>query len=89
MVEGGLTPMEGLVAATSGSAAALGRQDLGRIAPGTVADLVVVEGDPLADIRLLTQLDRFWLVLQNGMPVAGTLLDAPDPRTMLESIASP
>jgi imidazolonepropionase-like amidohydrolase len=82
MVDGGLTPMEGMEAATSGSAAALGRNDLGRIVPGAVADLVVVDGDPLTDIQLLTQPDRIWLVFQAGRLVAGTLLDAPDPRSV-------
>jgi len=78
MVEGGLTPMQGLVAATSGSAAALGLPEIGRIAPGAVADLVVVDGDPLADVRLLTRPERIWLVIQQGRPIAGAILDAPD-----------
>ena len=84
MVEGGLTTMQGVVAATSGSAAALGRGDLGRIAPGAVADLAIIDGDPLADVRVLAQQDRIWLVLQAGVPVAGSILDAPDPSTALQ-----
>jgi imidazolonepropionase-like amidohydrolase len=85
MVEGGLTPMQGLVAAGSGAATALGMSDVGRISAGAVADLVSVDGDPLADVRLLTRLDSIWLVLQGGRPVAGTILDAPDPFTALEA----
>jgi imidazolonepropionase-like amidohydrolase len=84
MVEGGLTAMQGLVAATSGSAAALGRGDLGRIAQGAVADLIAIDGDPLADIRQLARPERIWLVLQAGEAVAGSILDAPDPSTALQ-----
>lgn len=72
MVEGGLTPDEGLEAATAGSAAALGRSDLGVVAPGNAADLLVIDGDPLEDVRVLADISRFWLVLRDGRPVAGT-----------------
>ena len=48
----GLTPMEVLVAATRNGAAAMGRgADFGTVAPGKLADLVVLSGDPLADVR--------------------------------------
>lgn len=48
----GMTPREALAAATTGAAAALGLGDrLGRVAPGYVANLVVLMRDPLADIR--------------------------------------
>lgn len=85
MVEGGLTPMQGLVAATNGSATALGLPDIGHIAPGSLADLIVLDGDPLAEVRLLTAPERIWLVLRHGRPVAGALLDAPDPATALHA----
>ena len=52
MAEAGLTPMQVLVAATAGGAAALGRAgDLGTVEPGKLADLVVLDADPLQDIR--------------------------------------
>ncbi len=74
MVDAGLSPMEGIVAATSISARACGiEKEVGRVALGQAADLLVIDGDPLQDVRLFTQPDRRWLVIQNGKAVAGTL----------------
>jgi imidazolonepropionase-like amidohydrolase len=54
MVEGtDLSPLYVLKAATSVAAEALGREDLGVIAPGKAADLLAVQGNPLQDIRVL------------------------------------
>jgi imidazolonepropionase-like amidohydrolase len=54
MVAAGLTPTDVLVAATRTSAAAMGRsKDLGTLERGKIADLVVLDADPLADIRNL------------------------------------
>jgi imidazolonepropionase-like amidohydrolase len=54
MVKNGMTPMQAIQAATVTSAELLGWQkDVGAIAPGHYADMVAVEGDPLADIRVL------------------------------------
>lgn len=48
----GMTPLEALRAATVNAARALGAQDsLGRVAPGMLADLVVLRADPSEDIR--------------------------------------
>jgi imidazolonepropionase-like amidohydrolase len=76
MVEAGLTPMKAIVAATAGSARALGFEDYGTIRPGGVADLMVVDGNPLDDIGILRQRARVWLVVKDGRPVAGRALDA-------------
>ena len=55
-VEGAdLSPVFVLKSATSVAAEALGRDDLGVIAPGKAADLLVVQGNPLQDMRALTQ----------------------------------
>src|SRR5262249_18053934 len=54
MVAYGMKPADALRAATSVAAAVLGREkELGRIAPGCLADLVAVRGDPLADPHAL------------------------------------
>ncbi len=68
MISGGLTAMEGLVAATSGAAFALGFDDLGVVRPGAVADLLVLDGDPLEDPAVLLDPDCIKLVLQGGKP---------------------
>jgi imidazolonepropionase-like amidohydrolase len=76
MIEAGLTPREGLVAATSGGAYALGlAEHVGTVEPGKLADLVVVDGDPLAEPGLICDPARIWLVLRVGAPVAGTALE--------------
>ena len=57
MQDAGLTPMQVLVAATAGGAHALGRdQDLGTIAAGKLADLLVLEADPTKDARAFRRL---------------------------------
>ncbi len=77
MAEGGLGALAALRAATAGGASALARDDLGRLAPGAVADLVIVDGDPVADVRVLIRPGRMRLVLRGGIPVAGRDLDPP------------
>jgi imidazolonepropionase-like amidohydrolase len=65
MVEAGMTPMNAIRAATSSAAELLGIQDrLGTIEPGKLADLIAVDGDPLADIDLLRDV-RF--VMKEGV----------------------
>ena len=52
-VKAGMTPEQALRTATTNAAELLGREkELGGIAPGYFADLVAVEGDPLADINV-------------------------------------
>jgi imidazolonepropionase-like amidohydrolase len=56
MVEYGMTPLEAIRAATVNAAEALGqRGEVGTLAPGAWADLIAVDGDPLADVSVLTQ----------------------------------
>jgi imidazolonepropionase-like amidohydrolase len=80
MVHHGLTPAEVLVAATSTAAQALDLAEyIGTVASGKLADLIVVDGDPLADPQLLSDPARIWLVLQAGVPVAGQALQNTPP----------
>jgi imidazolonepropionase-like amidohydrolase len=52
VTKAGLTPLQAIRAATVNGAAALGKEaDLGRVAPGKIADLIVLRADPIADIR--------------------------------------
>jgi imidazolonepropionase-like amidohydrolase len=74
MVDGGLTPSEAIVAATAGSARALGLADRGILEVGKVADLLAVDGDPLAEPGLLCDPGRLWLIARAGVAVAGQAL---------------
>jgi len=65
MAAAGMEPLEVLAAATSVAARALGREDdLGRVAPGYVADLLVLEEDPAAGVTAFRSLRR---VLRAGV----------------------
>jgi imidazolonepropionase-like amidohydrolase len=63
MVRYGMTPMQALASATSEAAKALGRNDLGSVKPGHVADLVAVGSNPLEDVTVLQCVDG---VIQGG-----------------------
>lgn len=63
MVEAGMTPMQVLVASTRNGARAMGRDDIGTLEPGKVADLVVLDADPLASVG---NLRRVALVARGG-----------------------
>ena len=66
MVAGGMTPVNALRSATSVNARIFHLSDRGRIAPGLLADLVAVEGDPTRNISALR---RVKLVLKDGQRV--------------------
>ena len=71
LADAGLTALEAIGAATGVAARACRIEDsVGTLAPGKVADLVVVDGDPLRELGLLTQPGRLELVLQRGAVVA-------------------
>lgn len=70
MVEYGMSPTEALHAATAVNAEMLEMADrIGRIAPGMVADLVAVRGDPTRDISVLRHVLAVW---RAGVCVAGS-----------------
>ena len=60
MVNAGLTPSETLADATSVPAKVFSLNDRGRIAPGLRADLLLVHGDPITDIRTTRNIVSVW-----------------------------
>ncbi len=60
LVDAGLSPVEALRAATSMPAQYFGLDDRGVIAPGRRADLILVDGDPVADIGATRNIRRVW-----------------------------
>lgn len=66
LVREGMSPLEAIHAATGAAATILGRPDLGTIRAGSVADLVVVAGNPAAEVRATR---RIRAVIQAGRPL--------------------
>ena len=70
LVAAGMTPMQAMQAATSVAAECLGLQrEIGTLEKGKRADVVVVDGDPLRDIRMLQDPARIKLVMKDGVTV--------------------
>ena len=64
---GGYTPMEAIVAATRDNALAVGLEgQVGEIAAGRLADVIVLNKDPLADITVLQRRDHLSQVIKDG-----------------------
>jgi imidazolonepropionase-like amidohydrolase len=78
LASGDAAPMEVLHAATLGGATVIGHaRDVGSIEPGKFADLVILDADPLADIRN-TQAIRW--VMKNGRLYEAATLNEVWPR---------
>lgn len=99
LVDAGLTPMQAILSSTRWAAELLHREnELGTVAPGKVADVILIDGDPLADIRATRKIRT---VIMDGKvvdttldpnfrnplprPVAEYAMDSRDPE--LESVA--
>ncbi len=81
MVERGMTPMQAIQAATGWAAECVGLdREIGAIQAGKLADLLVVEGDPLRDIRVLRDRSKLKLVMKGG-EVFINRLPAAQPRS--------
>lgn len=82
MVEGGMTPMQAIVASTKMGAQLLGMGDsLGTLEPGRLADVVLVDGDPLADITVVAKPAHVKMVMKGGVVYKDTGL-TPDRQAM-------
>jgi imidazolonepropionase-like amidohydrolase len=80
MVHHGLSATEALRSATGIAAEAIGLEDhIGTVQAGKLADLLVVDGDVVADPGLLLDAGRIWLVIQLGELVDGAALEAAPP----------
>lgn len=80
LVDAGMTPMEAILSATREAATLLGRaSELGTIETGKLADIVAVEGDPLAEIERLEEMD---FVMKGGVVFKR------DGRAVAEPVAS-
>lgn len=71
MQHAGMSAMDALVAATGNAARALGWDAwMGTLEAGKVADLIVIDGNPLDDLRILADKARLQFVMQDGKVVA-------------------
>jgi imidazolonepropionase-like amidohydrolase len=62
MVESGLTPMQAIVSATGDAARCHGKAgQLGTLAPGAAADLLILGANPLENIRNLRRIEAVWI----------------------------
>jgi imidazolonepropionase-like amidohydrolase len=61
MVDAGMTPEQALLSATGTAASCLGIEDIGTLTPGAWADFLVLDGDPLENIRATATLDRVYI----------------------------
>ena len=61
----GFTPIDALVAATRQGGELMG-MDVGLVKPGMLADLLLVDGDPTADVRILQDKSRIPMVMKDG-----------------------
>jgi imidazolonepropionase-like amidohydrolase len=79
MIQAGLTPLQILRSATSNGAKTMGMERaIGTLAPGKLADLVILDADPLADVANLSRIHR---VIKDGRMFV--------PDGLMRSIAAP
>lgn len=63
----GMSAMDVIVASTSHAAQCIERPELGALSPGKRADLLIVDGDPLDDLRVLQDRQRLHLIMKDGV----------------------
>jgi imidazolonepropionase-like amidohydrolase len=78
-VDMGMTPMRAIAAATRVNAQIIGKgRELGSIEPGKIADIIVVNGNPLFDITALSHVE---IVMKGGQIFKGGQAAETKPRT--------
>ena len=76
----GFSPEETIMCATRTGAEIMGcAEEFGTLEPGKLADILVVDGDVVADISILEDRSRFIAVIQDGVIKAGQLRNAQVP----------
>jgi imidazolonepropionase-like amidohydrolase len=85
MVEVGIAPMDAITFSTANAADLMRLEKTGRIQEGAVADLLVVDGNPLEDIEAVADHARHRLVIKRGMPVHAT---PGEPTAAVSSLAA-
>lgn len=76
MVDVGIAPVDALIAATANAAELNRLPDQGRVAEGAIADLLIVEGNPVVDINAAANRANHLAVIKGGKVVAGALSGA-------------
>jgi len=66
LVEAGMSPMQAIVAATRTAAECARFTDAGTLEPGKRADLLVVDGNPLNDLRVMEDKSKLLMIMQGG-----------------------
>jgi imidazolonepropionase-like amidohydrolase len=85
LVESGLTPAEALRAATVGAARVFGRDDIGSIEAGKLADALVLDANPLEDVHNLARIHR---VVKGGVARAPAEILTPTPAEIAQRVAN-
>jgi imidazolonepropionase-like amidohydrolase len=74
LVEAGMTPMQAIVAGTKMGAQCMGLGDeVGILSEGMLADLLVIDGDPLQDVTILQDRTHLRLIIKDGALVKNAL----------------
>ena len=73
MVDIGISAIDALTISTGNGADLMGKADLGEIAAGKIADMLIVEGDPSADINQVAKRENHRLVVKNGRAVPAAM----------------
>lgn len=87
MVELGCSNRDALHSATGSAADLMRRPDLGRLAEGKMADVLVVEGNPLADIKIASRKENHRVVIKRGIVARDARRNAMNPGLLFNAAA--